>query len=326
MPGIDPPGGGRTLIVRCHDYRAYGLIFRSDLELPFRSAAAGGQPDVRLRLGPVPDTLPAARIRFGPWELAPDDFLMCVAGVARYRVTGGAEIVVDPDTVVNDEVASFVPGSVLGACLQQRGIVTLHASAVATPAGAVLFAGRSGMGKSTLLAALTERGHAMLADDVTGIVLDADGRPLALSGYPAMRLWAHAMDEMGWERTPALRKVWKASEKYLVPTGRFCDAAAPVRGVFVLGSHHLESIEIEPETPAAAFAPLARHTYRGRFVAGFGGLAGHFRVIAATANHAWLAKVTRPRYPFLLNALVDRIEEHMDAVPLPSRARRVESG
>ena len=327
MPGVDPSGGGRALIVRCRDYRAYGLLFRSDLELPFRSALAGGRADVRLRLGRVPDALPAPRIRLAPWlELAPGDFLMRVRGVARYRVTGGTEIVVDPETVVNDEVVSFLPGTVLGACLQQRGVITLHASAVATPAGAVLFAGRSGIGKSTLLAALTERGHAMLADDVTGIVLDADGRPLALAAYPTMRLWAHAMDEMGWERTPALRRVWKTSEKYLVPTGRFCDAAVPLRCVFVLDSDNRESVEIEAVAAAAKLVLLASYTYRARFVAGFGGLAEHFRVVAATANDAWLAKVTRPRDSFVLDALADRVEEYMNAAPLTSRAGCVEAG
>ena len=279
-----------------------------------------------MRLGRVPDALPAARTRCGPWEAAPGDFLLRVEGVARFRVMGGTEIVVGPENGVNDAVIAFVTGSVLGACLMQRGIVTLHASAVATPAGAVLFAGRSGIGKSTLLAALIERGYAMLADDVTGIVLDAGGRPMALSGYPAMRLWANAIDEVGWERTKGVGTVREGNNKYQLPIGRFRDAAARLRGVFVLRLHNRESIEIEPLTPTDAFVPLGAQTYRRRFLAGLGGLAGHLRVIAGTANHAWLAKVTRPIEPFLLDDLADRIEEHLDAAAIRSRAGQVESG
>ena len=41
-------------------------------------------------------------------------------------------------------------GSVLVACLQQRGVLTQHAGAIETEAGAVLFLGHSGAGKSTL--------------------------------------------------------------------------------------------------------------------------------------------------------------------------------
>ena len=73
------------------------------------------------------------------------------------------------------------------ALLQQRGVMTLHASAIETQAGAVLFAGPSGIGKSSLAAALVERGNTMLADDVTGVVLDAAGRPVALSAFPVAR-------------------------------------------------------------------------------------------------------------------------------------------
>ena len=40
------------------------------------------------------------------------------------------------------------------ALLQQHGLTTFHASIVAIETGAVLFAGRSGIGKSPLLAAL----------------------------------------------------------------------------------------------------------------------------------------------------------------------------
>lgn len=277
-----------------------------------------GRWDVRLRSGRVPDALPAPRTSFGPWEAAPGDFLLRVAGVGRFRVTGGKEIVVDPEDGVNRATVSYVTGSVLGACLQQRGILTLHASAVESSGGAVLFAGRSGIGKSTLLAALIDRGFAMLNDDVAGIVLDAEGRPLALSGYPTVRLWARAMDEMGWPPPPVQGKAREGSGKHMVPIGRFCDAAAPLRGVFVLGSHNRESIEIEPLAPGAAFVPLARHTYRGQFLAALGGLAEHFRVTAAAVNHAWLARVTRPIHPFLLGALADRIEEYMDGAPVPS--------
>ena len=288
--------------------------------------AGTGRPDVRLRLGGVPDALPGARMRCGPWEAAPSDFLLRVEGVGRYRVTGGSEMVVDTVNGVNPAVVSFVVGSVLGACLQQRGVVTLHASAVETPGGAVLFAGRSGIGKSTLLAALTERGYAMLADDVTGIVLDADGRPAALSGFPTARLWARAMDELGWERTRALGTVREGSDKYQVPIARFRDAAAPLRGVFELRAHNRESIRAEAVAPAAAFVPLAQHTYRRRFLAGLGGLAEHFRVIAETANRAWLIRVTRPMAPFVLDALADRIEELLDAAPAPSQAERIAAG
>ena len=174
----------------------------------------------------------------------------------------------------------------------------LHASAIRTPRGAVLFAGHSGIGKSTLLAALTERGHALIADDVTGIDLDAEGRPVALSSFPGVQLWAPAMAKLGWDRTRAREKVRAGREKYEVPIDRFADTPTPLRGIFVLTAHNRESFAIEPAAPAAALALLAEHTYRRWFIPGMSGLEGHFRVVAATAKHARLATVTRPAIPF----------------------------
>ena len=51
------------------------------------------------------------------------------------------------------DVRVFLLGSCIGALLHQRGILVLHAGAIHTDKGAVLFTGPWGIGKSTLLAA-----------------------------------------------------------------------------------------------------------------------------------------------------------------------------
>jgi hypothetical protein len=71
--------------------------------------------------------------------------------------------------------------------LAERGDLVIHASAVDTDAGAVLFAGPSGRGKSTTVAALARAGLATLAED--GLVVElAAGGPLAWPGARGIRL------------------------------------------------------------------------------------------------------------------------------------------
>ena len=48
----------------------------------------------------------------------------------------------------------------------QRGMPAIHCSAVAGEKGAVLIAGESGAGKSTVTCGLLERGYRLLADDM----------------------------------------------------------------------------------------------------------------------------------------------------------------
>ncbi len=78
------------------------------------------------------------------------------------------------------------PGLVLALALQ--GTFCLHASAVLTPEGAVLFAGPSGAGKSTLAAWLSaHHGFQRLTDDITPFTADASGY-FVLPHFPQLKL------------------------------------------------------------------------------------------------------------------------------------------
>ena len=360
------------------DYEAYGLRVRSPVPLPFargredpEDPAAAGEPDVVVRLGAVPAALagPADRRRapggHAVWEAAAGAFLIGVHGVARYLVTGGREVLVEPRGGDAREIGASLAGTVWAALLLQRGIVPFHASAVEFEAGAVLFLGRSGAGKSSLLGALLKRGHAMLADDVAGIVpdsllrgtrggapipsagaveeegvsssggagpsyfpaVDADARPMALPAYPRLRLCADAVEALGWrgqvrervrERARARARVRerararRQTEKYLAPVQRFHASALPVCALFLLASHDRTGIEIETMQSAAAFQALGRYGWRKPLLKGLDRWPAHFRVVAAMARQAPVARVVRPAAgPLRLDALADRIEAHV---------------
>lgn len=299
------------MLPHARDYVAWGLRIRCELPVPFAAAGpAPGAPDVTVRLGAVPEALEAPRDRRGPWESAPGLFLLKVDGVARYLVTAGRDVVVEPAGGDESAVTGVLLGSVMAACLQQRGIVTFHASAVEAGGGAALFAGASGSGKSTLLAALVDRGYPALADDVTGVVLDDGGRPTALPAFPCLRLWADAVDEVGWrERTRG--RVRDGLDKHLAPVERFRASPLPVHTVFALASHNRDGFRIDGNTAGDAFRLLLRHTYRGLYLRGLGRGPGHFRTLAAMARRVPVAGVTRPAHPFRLGALADEIERRL---------------
>ena len=303
-----------------HEYRAYGLRVRSDIPLPFDllpepPEPALSEPDVTVRCGTVPATLPA-----GPghvtsahiWQARPGAFLLHIEGVARYLVTDGRDVLIEPLGGDADDVAAFFVDTPLTVLLQQRSVVTLHAAAIATEAGAVLLLGRSGIGKSALAAALVERGSALLADDVTGIVPDAGGPPLALPAFPRQRLWAHTLDEMGW-RSKVHAPLRCGMEKYWLRAPRSCPAPLPVCTAFVLNSHNLPDIDLELASPGTAFRLLSKYTHRKRAMQGSGQRPAHFRVITKMARHVPVTTVTRPAHPFLLEALADRVEAHLRA-------------
>ena len=134
-------------------YTAFGLCIAAEFPCP-ELTPAGGRPDVLIRYGVVPATLAVAKKTGVRYQAAPGQLLLTVDGVARFLVQDGKEIIVEraPESD-DDSLRLFLLGSALGALLQQRGMLTLHSSAIEVDGGCVGFLGHSGVGKSTLAAA-----------------------------------------------------------------------------------------------------------------------------------------------------------------------------
>ena len=132
-----------------------------------------------------------------------------------------------------DEVRGYFLSDVLAAVLLQHNVLPLHASAIRTERGALLFTGDAGSGKSTLLGAMLKRGYAMLSDDVTGVVFDDTGRPLALPAYPTLRLRHDSATKAG------LWADWAppqggTGDRYAFPVTAFCSEPLPICGIYEL--------------------------------------------------------------------------------------------
>ena len=296
------------------DYVAYGLRVRSSVPLQFASprTRATATPDVTVRFGAVPAALRSPvyarrHTRGGmEWEAAPGAFLLHMFRIARYLVMDGRNVLVEPCGGNDCEIGKFFVETAWAAVLLQRNIIPFHASAVAFETGAVLFLGPSGAGKSSLLGVLLKRGHAMLADDVVGVVSAADSRVLALPAYPRLRLCEDALDRLGWRE----REQGRQSVKYQVPVRCFHTSPLPICALYLLNSHNRSGIEIEMERGASAIGALGLCAWRGRLVYGLARLE-HFRCVAAMVRQAPVARVIRPVHPFRLDSLADCIEAHV---------------
>ena len=112
-------------MVRCHEYRAYGLHVRSAVALPFHPLPPNhpSAPDVTVHLGAVPQTLPAGagKTTKGPiWQARPGAFLIELEGVARYLATDGRDILVEPlGGDAGDVASTFAAPRLLPACSKE---------------------------------------------------------------------------------------------------------------------------------------------------------------------------------------------------------------
>lgn len=136
-----------------------------------------------------------------------------------------------------EDTATYLLGPVLGFVMLLRGIVCLHASAIAIEDKAIALIGPAGSGKSTTAAAFAERGYSVLAEDV--VTLDDRGdRFLVRPGYPCIRLWPPAVKALYGSEThlPRLTPNW--DKCYLDLSERFHTEPLPLAAIYQLGERH----------------------------------------------------------------------------------------
>jgi len=299
-------------------FNVSGLVVASEIDLPWRPASdADSAPDVTIRQCETPTEL-AGAIEAGPtWWIAGDIFLIRVPGVARFMLTGGREITFElEDGTPPEEAAIFIIGTVFGILLHQRGQVVLHASAVRVGGKAVLFCGASGAGKSTMAAALGQKGYGLLTDDVCAIGVDNGGRLVAHSDGRKLKLWAQAIKglDLADRKSDAVRT---SLEKYYVEPHEPGDETLPVGAVYVLRETrppHVDGIERPNVVDAAIF--IRRNAYRPRLVTAMRQKDSYFRSAASIAAGPGVFLLTRPLAFTALPGVIEWLEAHWTKIGL----------
>lgn len=179
--------------------------------------------------------------------------------------------------------------------LAEKGDVALHAAAVARGGRAVVFAGVSTRGKSTLALAAASRGLGVLADD--GVVIDPGaGGGLVWPGPDGVRVARPG---------EARKETHRSGGSPLQP--------ASLAAIAVLGPWAATEAVLEPVAPVEAVPALVPSLI----------FSGHDRLPEAMRNAAWLASTVPvfrcrmplgvDRLPAALAAVLDRLLSREDA-------------
>lgn len=268
-------------------YRLFGMSVESAIRLP----ELDGLPPPK---GSEP---PEIRIALGQ-PAGPDAYyLLDIPDIAQYWVGGGRWIHVEARSGASDrEVRLFLLGSALGIALHQRGILPLHANAIAVDGRAVAFMGRSGAGKSTLAAWFHDQGYRVLADDICVVKIE-QGRPMAYPGLPRLRLWEDALLASGRDPGDHQRSFHTPADerrKFDVPINSDAVAAnaLPLAALFVLEEG--PKLRIESVTGAGTVEAISANTYRGGMIGRVGDFASHLDVVVSIARSVPTFRLARP--------------------------------
>jgi hypothetical protein len=285
-------------------HQAFALTIAS--EIPLIELPAGeGTPDVAVTIGKVDGAPPAS----AGWIViaAPDDVRGFMPDGGAFHVRGGRTIVIDPIPGADDRALRMgIVGPLLGVILMQRGLFVLHASTVAVDGRAVAFFGPSGRGKSTLTAAMTRAGHALIADDMT--VIDTSGdTPFVQPGFPRVKLWPDSASALEHD-VDALPLLHPARTKRSVQIeSSFQSAPLPLARCYLLEDGDRESsTEIAPREAVLA---LIASTYQAFWLHETGVSGPNLLHCAALTRSGVLRRLRRRRSFEALPDVVRFVEE-----------------
>jgi hypothetical protein len=249
------------------------------------------------------------------WRAAPGRLLLEVPDVARYLVSDGNLVEIEPcGAATAGEVRRFLRMTPTAALYLQRGIPVLHAAVAADPAGhAIVLAGASSVGKSVLLAALVQRGWGLLTDDLAPVTLDAAGVPVAMPTWPEMILWP---DAVGADATSVADGVdiaesgTSGSRRAVSSDARFVDETQPVKAIWWLGVHGFDPIEVHGVGGIARFEALGGMAYHRRIASALLDRASYLTVAGIVAGSGIpIRRLIRPRGRWTAGELADIVED-----------------
>jgi hypothetical protein len=164
-----------------------------------------------------------------------------------------------PADLTADHVAGYLLGPVMGVVLRLRGIVCLHASAIAVGDGAIALVGASGAGKSTTAASFSRLGHAVMADDLVPVV-PADGSFAIVASRPRLRLWPDSAGALfgAVEALPRAAPEWdKRMADLSLLGGKAAPPRAPLCAIYFLAPRREASAGVAIEDMPAREATMA---------------------------------------------------------------------
>jgi hypothetical protein len=221
-------------------------------------------------------------------------FLLSLPGIGRFLAADGKLIEMQPEGEPRDAVP-FLLGTALGALLLQRGNLVLHASSVSQDGGGIALCGHSGIGKSTLAAALCRAGCNFVSDDISviepgshDVVLWPDGRCLKLfeESIARLDLDSHRGQEVGSG----------TNKHYVELHSRESAGPIPLRAIYVLQDQEGPGAsQIIRLSPVDAAQTLLTESHRPFLSLAMAKRNPHVAMTAAVVAKVPVFHFTRPR-------------------------------
>jgi hypothetical protein len=297
-----------------YQYTGFGLNISSELALPELLPIEFNKADIIIREDKVPHSIEKSVITEGPGlTIGESEYLLKVLNIASYYVSNGNEILVEKLAEADEKsVRLFLLSNAMTAALYQSNIVSLQASGIFHQNGIILFTGKSGTGKSTLLAALQKKGYQVFTDDVCVLKPNHDGSIKLYAAYPMIKLWEDSFAKMNLETPGDELKIRADLPKYAsFFHSRFNSQPQELQQLFLIENTFGDNVYSEALNPVQLFAELRNNVYKGLQMESMNKQELVFRSISQLIRKTTAYKIKRSTQGNTINDMVAFIESKL---------------
>lgn len=269
------------------NYLAFGMQIRAGFEIPglHPSNVSDSENAVLVELGKVPEKLQNEVLEVKPFSFYNEtEFIYNIPETAKFYVSNGNSVVIEPLTDNLEEVLFYFYTGVLATVLFQKNILPLHVSGIILKNNTVLlFAGHQRAGKSTTSIMLQNKGYLPFTDD-TAVLEVENGICYAKASYPIIRALEKTLKKQQVYSEDDIKPMIKEGFKYGINFHeKFTEQQLPVSGIVFISEDGTE-VSISPMKAAEAIKLLKFNIYRKQWVSGMKKDMLQFKTISSIAQ------------------------------------------
>ena len=279
-----------------HRYILCGWHVRSEIAFTGvpTSMHAGENADILIQIPPEDSPIAKNASEFINHSL--ERSLIRIHSVADFEITVGQQIRVWPRAEARQrDIEIFLFGPAWATLCHQRGMLPLHASAIATRQGITAFAGHSGAGKSTTAALLNSLGYELLADDILPISFNRNSIPGAWPYLRRLKLHRGLINQLALTPADMVGETLDKEKYFVYPKRTANDKWRRLERLYLLEHSVADSqVSIEQLTGADAVRALVDQTYHFNFVLDTKQLDHHLAFCARLASKILVYRLRCP--------------------------------
>ena len=275
-------------------YACNGFYIQSELEFPelISVKEEGILVALRIIFKPFNNVISNGLI----YQISEAGFMLDIKNVARYLLKPNNELLVDPyEGADPSAIRLFILSAILSVLIYQNDMMAIHSSSVMIKDQAVIIAGDSGAGKSTVALGLHHKSYQILNDDITTVFFDDKSQPFVYPGNTHLRLWPKSLHDFGYKESE-FQKIRPEIDKFSFPLlrSKIIDPI-PLKAIFIINSEEIEEIEKTNLKGIELFENLKQNTFSVKLVKELKKEAVQFKLCATLANKIPVFKISRPK-------------------------------